>query len=327
MYEKCKSKNDWVKLRSELEDKFDDPVIRENWKTDNEAYMWDPETVPLQTYYSNVLRLCDKYDTEIRTCQPARVKGYYNRFCNGLPEKYKDHVILSMGATKDKTIERAYDIAGAYHLNKKRKDRKKGAVDVAGAVGTDSSHSDRVSAHDRDLAELKVKLDQVSVKMQKMENGDKIRNREQTPYYGGKPSNMKPSNGYNSGSRPNSQNRSNSFNRSGSRPRDGYRSGSGNRSGSYSNPNSKFYVSYDSAKSKLGERGRSGRPDLNQSNAYKRYMDNFKVSGACENANETNIADLDSTVDQFNAVEEKDRVRRFQKFMSDKKRYKDNQGN
>ena len=81
-------------------------------------------------------------------------------------------------------------------------------------------------------------------------------------------------------------------------------------------------MSYDDAKKRWNERtSRPRRDNLNQSNIYKRY-----VNAACEDENEldkTNLAALDSTIDEFNAIEEKEKVKRLQKFMSDKKRYKE----
>ena len=319
VWEKSKVKNDWVKLRADLEDRFDDPVVRENWRSDLECYQWDPERVPLQVFYANVIRLCDKYDPHYRESPKLRQNNYYDRFRNGLPEKYKSHLILSMsakgGVKDDKDLELAVRIVGAYHLNKKRQekleDKKKHSSDIAGAFAQrDTIPTERVSAHDRDLAEQKVLMKQLSSRLEKMEEKEKIRSRDKTPHPEGKSNNLKQG-----GSRPNSQNRS------GSSSRDGYRSSSGNRSlnRSYNDPKNKYYVSYDDAKSRLGNR--PGRPDLNRSNMYNRYRSN--VNAACADAEETIVADLDDTVDEFGALDEADRAKRFQKFVSDKKRFKD----
>ena len=160
-----------------------------------------------------------------------------------------------MGSKKPKTIEKAMEVTGGFHLNQIRKEKRGGKIsEVSGALNTnDNVQAERVSGHDRELAELKVKLQQQEARLNKIENKRK--------------------------------------------------DGNHNQGGSQS-----MNTAHE-------------KNNLNQSNIYRRY-----VSATSEDKNEldkTNLAALDTTIDEFNAIEEKEKVKRLQKFMSDKKRYKE----
>ena len=88
-------RSDWVKLRIELEEAFEDTEVRMLWKSDMKAYIWD-EIQPLQHYRANVEQYVDTFDKDLCNNSSAKKSLYYTRFLNGLPEDYSDHVTLSL---------------------------------------------------------------------------------------------------------------------------------------------------------------------------------------------------------------------------------------
>ena len=135
MWERCPNKKkDWIKLKEELEQALEDPLIRIKWKTDPTTYRWEAG-VDLQTYYTNVMKYVDKYDTEIASCPAAVSHQYYTRFLNGLPEEYKAQVHLSLPTNKE-DIHKARDIC-----QKKQSLEESSAVSMGTDVGAAAFNS------------------------------------------------------------------------------------------------------------------------------------------------------------------------------------------
>jgi len=161
MWERCPSKKtDWIKLKGELEQALEDPLIRTKWKTDQAAYKWEAG-VDLQTYYTNVMKYVDKYDTEIASCPAAVSHQYYTRFLNGLPEEYKAQVHLSLPTSKE-DIHKARDIC-----QKKQSLKESSSVSMGtdvGAAAFDSGTEDRIKKNEMDIAKLTTELSKANAK-------------------------------------------------------------------------------------------------------------------------------------------------------------------
>ena len=55
------NRTDWVLLRAELEEAFEDTEVRSHWKSNMKAYTWD-EKQPLREYRAKVERYVDTFD-------------------------------------------------------------------------------------------------------------------------------------------------------------------------------------------------------------------------------------------------------------------------
>ena len=118
IWKRCKNKNDWIELKKELLQEYDDPTIRVAWKSDLKAYLWDESKESLNTFCAKVKRYVDTYDTEIAEVPAARNANYFIRFTNGLPNDYLKQVKMGT-SSKKQTIERALDICLRYQQVKK----------------------------------------------------------------------------------------------------------------------------------------------------------------------------------------------------------------
>ena len=111
-------KTNWTQLKKELEDKFEDPAIRKEWRTNPRALLWDENKMSLQSYCAKVRRYVDAYDEELADYPAAREVQYYSRFVNGLPEDYMLNVTLNM-PSKCQKLEKALEICSRFQIYKK----------------------------------------------------------------------------------------------------------------------------------------------------------------------------------------------------------------
>ena len=104
----CENKSDWEELKLELEDKFEDPAVRREWRNNPFALKWKEHEESLQTFVAKVKRKVNRYDKDLAPTVAAKELLYYTRFCNGMPDDYADHLILKMPSKKPK-LEKALE--------------------------------------------------------------------------------------------------------------------------------------------------------------------------------------------------------------------------
>ena len=137
----CKNRKNWAKLKRELEDAFDDPEVKQKWRTDLQAYKWD-EVVPLHVYKGNVTRFVNKFDIEIRNNPGALRSNYFTRFVGGLPKDYKKFLDQQLYEDKQ-TVEHAVRAAQKFLGIKNDKiEEDKQIKRETGAAGFESSSGD-----------------------------------------------------------------------------------------------------------------------------------------------------------------------------------------
>ena len=120
LYNGCPSKDlDWNKLVEELEEAFEDPLIRRNWVRDLGAYK-KPVGMSLQVYKANVTGFVNKYSPALADDPKSYKLELYNRFVHGLEPDWRDEIDRTIPYGKE-TIERAYNIAIKYELKLKSK--------------------------------------------------------------------------------------------------------------------------------------------------------------------------------------------------------------
>ena len=138
IYTDCKHKKEWSALKKELEEAFEDPEIRQNWKTNLGAYKWDGSQ-PLHVYKGNVMRLVNKYDTEIRDTPAALDSAYYSRFHAGLPEDYQGFIEQQLYEGKQ-TINYAVRSAQRFQAWKKKQKDKPSEVSASATFKSTNTH-------------------------------------------------------------------------------------------------------------------------------------------------------------------------------------------
>ena len=117
IWRRCKNQ-DWIQLKEELSQAYDDPLFRMVWESNLKAYVWDEHTESLSSYRSNVMRYVDKYETKMTDFPALKAAQYYIRFFNGLPEDYREEVQLRLPFGK-RSVDHAFDICISYFLIKK----------------------------------------------------------------------------------------------------------------------------------------------------------------------------------------------------------------
>ena len=166
IWQRCVYKDsDWAKLKEELEDGFEDPKFRDSWKTDPYAYKWE-DGVPLQTYYSQIIRFINKYDIEIRDHPPAQKVQYYKRFLNGLPDDYRQQVHVSL-TTKKEDISRAMEICKKFQSVKEARTNQR--TEIGAATTFREPEKDRIKKLELDMAQMDGKFDRIGSALERIE--------------------------------------------------------------------------------------------------------------------------------------------------------------
>ena len=143
-------------MKRELEDLYEDKLVKSNWKTNLKAYIWDERTVPLQTYATMVKRQVDKFESELADVPLAKKAQYYLRFVSGLPDDYVQQVRMAM-PSKKADIDRALDVCIRYQGVKEGP--KPTNVELGGAASFQSnSERARLSKAELDIAKMGTKL-------------------------------------------------------------------------------------------------------------------------------------------------------------------------
>ena len=112
------AKSNWTELKRELEEKFEDPAIRKEWRTNPKALMWDEGKESLQSFAAKVRRKVNTYDAELAVTDTAKAINYCTRFMNGMPEDYIQHLNLNM-PTKNQRIEKALEVCVRFQAYKR----------------------------------------------------------------------------------------------------------------------------------------------------------------------------------------------------------------
>ena len=152
----CKD-SDWIALRLELEESFEDIDVRAEWKSNMKAFVWD-EVQPLRVYLAKVERYVDTFDKELIRDPEGRKSQYYTRFVNGLPADYAEYIVLSMPA-KCLDVNKALEACLRFQSTKKRKTPK--AEVGASANFSDATLSARVAQNEANQVRLDERLKKI----------------------------------------------------------------------------------------------------------------------------------------------------------------------
>ena len=174
IYTNSKHKSDWDLLKKELEDAFEDPEIRQNWKTNLGAYKWDGSQ-PLNVYKGNIVRLVNKYDTEIRETPAALDSAYYSRFHAGLPEDYQGFIEQQLYEGKQ-TIDYAVRSAQRFQAWKKKQKDKPPEISAATTFENTNTH-ERLRAVEHGIERINTHINRNSAQNQ---NGNRYPSKDRT---------------------------------------------------------------------------------------------------------------------------------------------------
>ena len=155
IWQRVDSRNsDWITLRIELEEAFEDIDVRAEWKSNMKAFVWD-EVQPLRVYLAKVERYVDTFDKELIKDPAGRKSQYYTRFVNGLPADYAEYIVLSMPA-KCLDVSKALEACLRFQSAKKRKTST--AEVGASASFSDPTLSARVAQNEANQVRLEERL-------------------------------------------------------------------------------------------------------------------------------------------------------------------------
>ena len=159
MWMECKhAETDWVELKKELEDKFEDPAIRKEWRDNPKALMWDESKESLHAFAAKVKRKVNTYDAELAHTDKARMANYVSRFTSGMPDDYITHLGYNM-PTKGQKLEKALEICVRYQTGKAA--AKRAALNTqknevgASAAFQDPTMPSRVTQNEHELVRLR----------------------------------------------------------------------------------------------------------------------------------------------------------------------------
>ena len=146
------ARNNWVELKKELEEKFEDPAIRKEWRSNPKALMWNEHGETLQSFLAKVKRKVNTYDSDIAKTEEARAALYTTRFTNGMPDDYINHLNLNM-PTKKQKVEKALEICVRFQAYKKGNSQSKSEVGASVAF-QDPTMPSRVTKTEMDIIRL-----------------------------------------------------------------------------------------------------------------------------------------------------------------------------
>ena len=156
IWKECKHTRNWVELKKELEDKFEDPAIRKEWRTNPRALMWDEQGESLQSFLARVKRKVNTYDADIAKTEEAKAVLYATRFMNGMPDDYINHLNLNM-PSKNQKVEKALEICVRFQSFKKGENTTKSEVGASVAF-QDPTMPSRVTKTEMDIIRLANRL-------------------------------------------------------------------------------------------------------------------------------------------------------------------------
>ena len=127
------AKSNWIELKKELEEKFEDPAICGEWRTNPEALMWDEGKESLQAFAARVKRKVNTYDAEFAVTEAAKANNYFMRFMSGMPDDYVQHLHLNL-PTESRRIEEALEICICFQAYKSATSTTKTEIGAAIAL-------------------------------------------------------------------------------------------------------------------------------------------------------------------------------------------------
>ena len=154
IYQRARNRDDWPKLRAELEEAFEDSDVRSEWRSNMKAYVWD-EVIPLREYKARVERYVDTFDRDIVESPDALRNMYYSRFVNGLPYDYNEFVVLGL-SSKKADIDKALEACLRFQSSKKKRNGKSELG--ASASFNDTTVSARVTQNETGILRLEERL-------------------------------------------------------------------------------------------------------------------------------------------------------------------------
>ena len=127
LYNQCPSKKtEWVSLKAELEEAFEDTHVKRLWVRSLEAFK-KPEDMSLQVYKAKVMGMVSKYSPATLNDAEAHEAELYSRFVGGLGKKLREYIEESVSFGEETLDE-------AFHLALKYEEKLKKSADFAGAA-------------------------------------------------------------------------------------------------------------------------------------------------------------------------------------------------
>ena len=151
IWKECQyAKTDWILLKKELEEKFEDPAVRKEWRSNPKALMWKEDHESLQAFAAKVKRKVNTYDAEFADSEAGKAALYCTRFINGMPDDYIKHINLNM-PTKNQKLEKALEICVRFQSYKKTTQQSQPEI---GAASQDLTTPHRVTKSEMDIIRL-----------------------------------------------------------------------------------------------------------------------------------------------------------------------------
>ena len=151
------AKSDWIELKRELEEKFEDPAFCKEWRTNPKALMWNEGNESLQSFASKVKRMVNIYDAELAVTNAAKANNYCTRFMNGMPDDYIQNLNLNM-PSKNQRLEKALEICVRFQAYKRSATPTRGEVG-ASVTFQEPTVPSRVVKAETDIRHLSNRLD------------------------------------------------------------------------------------------------------------------------------------------------------------------------
>ena len=127
LYNQCPSKKtEWVSLKAELEEAFEDTYVKRLWVRSLEAFK-KPEDMSLQVYKAKVMGMVSKYSPATLNDAEAHEAELYSRFVGGLGKDLREYIEESISFGEETLDE-------AFHLALKYEEKLKKSADFAGAA-------------------------------------------------------------------------------------------------------------------------------------------------------------------------------------------------
>ena len=135
---------------TQMNNLLSDPVEEYKWKAMKSQIYWDGKE-SFQALATRIIRSVDKYEKQLNDA--GKQWAYFFRFRAALPEKYQDHIDVSI-PKNSRTIENAKELALRVQMTQRGKDTK---VAFTGAALAD----DRIHTLEMEMAKLNTKIDNI----------------------------------------------------------------------------------------------------------------------------------------------------------------------
>ena len=156
IFHNCPSRStNWLKLKTELTEGFEDPDVKRKWARNPQAYM-RPKGMNLQVYKAKVLALVRKYSPWVVDQPIAYQMELYTRFLNGLDKACRDYVDEAIAYGKE-SIELAYNAACKFE---NKQDKSEDGKFTAGAM---------LDSEKDNMKRIEIQLQEVNTKVTNIE--------------------------------------------------------------------------------------------------------------------------------------------------------------